>query len=85
VFKSTCGACHTLAAAGSSGTVGPNLDQLKPSYAVVVHQVINGGGIMPSFAHTLSATQIESVGKYVSTVAGTVKAKAGSASGGGLP
>jgi cytochrome c oxidase subunit 2 len=27
-----CGACHTLAAAGSSGTVGPDLDKLK-SYA----------------------------------------------------
>jgi mono/diheme cytochrome c family protein len=75
VFKSSCGACHALGAAGTSGAVGPNLDQLKPSYAVVVHQVINGGGVMPSFAHTLSATQIESVGKYVSMVAGTVKSK----------
>jgi mono/diheme cytochrome c family protein len=87
VFKSTCGACHTLAATGSTGTVGPNLDQLKPSYAIVAHQVENGGGIMPSFAHTLSVTQIESVAKYVSTVAGTVKAKKGAAApaGNGLP
>ena len=33
VFDSTCASCHTLAAAGSTGTVGPNLDQLKPSDA----------------------------------------------------
>jgi len=70
-----CASCHTLAAAGSTGTVGPNLDQLKPSYAAVLAQVTNGGGVMPSFKHTLSKTQIESVAKYVSTVAGTVKSK----------
>ena len=39
VFNSTCASCHTLAAAGSTGTVGPNLDQLKPSDALVVKQV----------------------------------------------
>jgi outer membrane protein assembly factor BamB len=72
---SGCASCHTLAAAGSTGTVGPNLDQLKPSYAAVLAQVTNGGGVMPSFKHTLSKTQIESVAKYVSTVAGTVKGK----------
>ena len=26
LFKSTCGACHVLADAGTTGTVGPNLD-----------------------------------------------------------
>ncbi len=26
LFSSTCGSCHTLQAAGTSGTVGPNLD-----------------------------------------------------------
>src|SRR6185312_10798038 len=25
-FQVTCGGCHTLAAAGSKGTIGPNLD-----------------------------------------------------------
>jgi hypothetical protein len=39
--------CHTLAAAGATGTVGPNLDQLTPSQALVEHQVTNGGGGMP--------------------------------------
>ena len=83
VFESTCATCHTLAAAGSTGTVGPNLDQLKPSDALVVHQVTNGGGGMPAFGSTLSKTQIQSVAKYVSTVAGTKKSKPGAGGGGG--
>ena len=33
VFASAgCGSCHTLAAAKSSGQVGPNLDQAQPGY-----------------------------------------------------
>jgi outer membrane protein assembly factor BamB/cytochrome c2 len=83
VFSSTCASCHTLAAAGSTGTVGPNLDQLKPSDALVVHQVTNGGGGMPAFGSSLSKTQIQSVAKYVSTVAGTVKGKKNAGGGGG--
>jgi mono/diheme cytochrome c family protein len=70
VFQSTCAGCHTLAAAGSTGTVGPNLDQLKPNDALVIHQVTNGGGGMPAFGSTLSQTQIKSVALYVSSVAG---------------
>jgi mono/diheme cytochrome c family protein len=70
VFESTCAGCHTLAAAGSTGTVGPNLDQLKPNDALVIHQVTNGGGGMPAFGSTLSQTQIKSVALYVSSVAG---------------
>jgi mono/diheme cytochrome c family protein len=65
-----CASCHTLAAAGSTGTVGPNLDQLKPSDALVTHQVINGGGVMPAFGSILSKTQIASVALFVSSVAG---------------
>ena len=30
IFIQNCGGCHTLAAAGTSGTVGPNLDDAKP-------------------------------------------------------
>ena len=70
VFESTCAGCHTLAAAGSTGTVGPNLDQLKPSDALVIHQVTNGGGGMPAFGSSLSQTQIKAVALYVSSVAG---------------
>jgi mono/diheme cytochrome c family protein len=71
VFASAgCAACHTLKDAGSTGTVGPNLDQLKPAFARVKHQVENGGGPMPAFKGTLSAKQIDDVSAYVSSVAG---------------
>ena len=83
VFEQNCASCHTLAAAGSTGTVGPNLDQLKPNDALVVHQVTNGGGGMPAFGGQLSKGQIQSVAKYVSTVAGTKKSNPNKGGGGG--
>jgi mono/diheme cytochrome c family protein len=71
IFKGAgCAGCHTLSAAGATGTVGPNLDQLKPSTSVVAHQVTVGGGVMPSFQGKLSAAQIQAVAKYVSSSAG---------------
>jgi mono/diheme cytochrome c family protein len=71
VFASAgCGGCHTLKDAGSSGNVGPNLDQLKPSLATVAHQVEVGGGPMPAFKGQLSPAQIQAVAAYVSSVAG---------------
>ena len=70
IFTANCGSCHTLADAGTTGTVGPNLDQLKPPLAIVQHQVINGGSVMPAFKGTLTPAQITAVAKYVSSVAG---------------
>ena len=70
VFADNCTSCHTLADAGSSGSVGPNLDDLKPDDATVANQVTNGGGGMPAFGGQLSDSQIQSVAKYVSSVAG---------------
>jgi cbb3-type cytochrome c oxidase subunit III len=67
IFVANCGSCHTLAAAGTSGTVGPNLDQLMRNFARVQHQVINGGAIMPAFKGTLTPAQITAVAKYVSS------------------
>ncbi|MBM2823200.1 MAG: sulfide dehydrogenase [Thermoleophilia bacterium] len=66
-----CSGCHTLADAGASGSVGPNLDAAKPSYDKVVTQVTNGGGVMPPFKDTLSEQQIQDVAAYVSSVAGS--------------
>jgi mono/diheme cytochrome c family protein len=63
--KAGCGACHTLKAAGSSGTVGPNLDQLKPPFDRVVHQVEVGGGPMPAFKGVLSPKEIRDVAAFV--------------------
>jgi mono/diheme cytochrome c family protein len=59
-----------LAAANATGRVGPNLDQVKPSKAVVVRQVTNGGGGMPAFGGRLSAKQIDAIAAYVARVAG---------------
>ena len=71
IFKGAgCSGCHTLAAAGATGTVGPNLDQLKPALAAVVHQVTVGGGAMPAFKGRLSDAQIQAVAQYVSSNAG---------------
>lgn len=60
-----CGGCHTLKAAGTSGTVGPNLDQLKPPLARIVHQVEVGGGPMPAFKGQLTDVQIQDVAAFV--------------------
>lgn len=65
-----CGGCHTLSDAGATGTVGPNLDDLKPSFDAVQQQVINGGAAMPPFKGTLTPQQIADVSAYVSSVAG---------------
>ena len=70
VFVQNCAACHTLKAAGTTGQVGPNLDQLKPDAATVQLQVENGGGPMPAYKGKLTAAQIAAVAKYVSSVAG---------------
>lgn len=71
VFASAgCGSCHVLADAGSSGQVGPNLDESRPAEDLVVDRVTNGRGAMPPFKDQLSAEEIEDVALYVSTVAG---------------
>ena len=71
VFQTAgCTACHTLADAGATGTVGPNLDDLKPTAAVVEAIVPTGRGAMPAFADKLSAEDIKNVAAYVSSVAG---------------
>lgn len=72
VFQSAgCAGCHTLKDAGATGAVGPNLDDAKPAYTLVVDRVTNGKGVMPSFKDKLNETQIQNVAKYVATVAGT--------------
>ena len=65
-----CGSCHTLADAGTTGTVGPNLDAASPSAELAVDRVTNGAGVMPPFKDTLSEQQIQDVAAYVSSAAG---------------
>jgi mono/diheme cytochrome c family protein len=71
IFTSAgCAGCHTLKAAGATGTVGPNLDVVKPTEAKVVHQVNVGGGAMPAFKGQLTPAEITAVAKFVSSSAG---------------
>jgi cytochrome c553 len=61
-----CGSCHTFEAAGSNGSVGPNLDDANPSVDEVVQKVKSGGGGMPSFEGQLSEQEIRDVAGFVS-------------------
>jgi mono/diheme cytochrome c family protein len=71
VFASAgCGDCHTLEAAGSRGTAGPGLDEMKASLDAVAEQVENGGGGMPAFDDRLTDKQIEDVAAFVVESAG---------------
>ncbi len=65
-----CGSCHTLAAAGASGNIGPNLDETKPSKKLAVDRVTNGKGAMPSFKDSYSVDEIEAVADFVASNAG---------------
>ena len=60
-----CGSCHVLEAAGSSGTIGPNLDESQPSQDLIVERVTNGASPMPAFKDTLSEQQIQDVAAFV--------------------
>jgi len=63
-----CASCHTLAAAGATGTYGPNLDVAKPGQARVRQFVQNGstsGGIsMPAFT-SMSQTDLNNIAAFV--------------------
>jgi mono/diheme cytochrome c family protein len=67
VFVANCGSCHVLKAAGTRGTIGPNLDRTKLAYATIHRVVTNGktGTAMPGFRATLSAKQIRDVSAFV--------------------
>lgn len=68
VFASTCGGCHTLADAGTSGSIGPNLDELKPDAAQVISAIETGPSSMPP--NLLSGEEAQSVADYVAANAG---------------
>ena len=71
VFTSQgCGGCHTLAAAGATGKVGPNLDEKKPPTELVVARVTKGKGAMPPFGEQLDAQQIADVAAYITQSTG---------------
>ncbi|MGI8478793.1 MAG: c-type cytochrome [Gaiellaceae bacterium] len=61
-----CGSCHTLADAGTTGSIGPNLDEAAPSLDLALDRVTNGQGAMPPFSGQLTEQQIADVAAYVS-------------------
>jgi mono/diheme cytochrome c family protein len=71
IFTQSCASCHTLADAGATGSVGPNLDKMKLDKAAITAQVEKGGGGMPSFGGTLTPKQIDAVAAYVAAAAGS--------------
>tara|TARA_B100002052_G_C15762693_1_gene543114 strand:- start:102 stop:410 length:309 start_codon:yes stop_codon:yes gene_type:complete len=64
--KGNCATCHALDDAGSTGDIGPNLNQIKPDVGRVIMSVTNGIGVMPAYEGLLSSKEIEAVAKYVS-------------------
>jgi mono/diheme cytochrome c family protein len=75
LFQINCGACHTLAAAGTDGLIGPNLDELlgtgpksgstvKANTSRVLSAVEDGiGGRMPK--GILQGGQAKQVARFV--------------------
>jgi cytochrome c551 len=74
-----CGSCHTFSAAGSNGTIGPNLDETEVNFERAIDQIRDGGGGMPAFADQLSEQEIEDVARYI-----TEEGSAASGSGGSV-
>jgi mono/diheme cytochrome c family protein len=88
-----CGGCHTLAAAESGGTVGPNLDEVLPGQtAKMVEESIADpnakiatgypANVMPAnFAQTLTSKELEDLVQYLlestSKGGGSKKSKGG--------
>ena len=64
--KAICSTCHTLADAGSSSNIGPNLNEIRPNKMRVINTVTNGIGVMPSYEGELTSEEIEAVAHYVS-------------------
>jgi mono/diheme cytochrome c family protein len=92
-----CGGCHTLAAANSGGTVGPDLDEvLNGQSAAMIHEdivdpnkVIATGypaSVMPlNFEETLSPEELDDLVQYLSEETNGGGAPQGGASGGSKP
>lgn len=67
VFADTCGGCHTLSAAGTSGTTGPNLDDVSLDAGAIESIVRDGRGGMPAFGDQLSDDEIAAVADFVAS------------------
>jgi mono/diheme cytochrome c family protein len=65
LFAANCASCHTFSAAGSSGTIGPNLDESRADQAAVAEQIRSGGGGMPPFGDQFTDEQIDALAAWI--------------------
>jgi mono/diheme cytochrome c family protein len=75
IFRTAgCAGCHTLAAAGAHGQIGPNLDTdtPRPTRGAVLLRLTYGAGGMPSFRGRLTTREMEAVADFVARAAGRV-------------
>ena len=78
--RENCGSCHTLADAGTTGAVGPDLDDvladkdeafIKTSIEDPEAEIADGyqGGIMPpNYGETIPGPQLDALVTYLSEV-----------------
>jgi cytochrome c551/c552 len=74
-FEMGCGSCHELAATGSTGTIGPNLDLRLPAHdrasltATILNPPGSGGGtssVMPDdFSERMSSQELDALVGYL--------------------
>ncbi len=67
-FAQSCGSCHTLADAGTSATIGPDLDQIEPNEKLVLAMIKAGPGAMPP--NLVTGKEAREIAEYVASVAG---------------
>ena len=65
MFTDSCGSCHALSAAGTSGSIGPNLDDTSLDASAIEGIVTDGTGSMPAFGDALSEEEIAAVAEFV--------------------
>ena len=81
-FATNCGGCHVLGAAGTTGTIGPNLDDVLPGQtpAQVAESITDPeaqttsdfpAGVMPAnYGETLTPAQLQQLVRYLLQSAG---------------
>jgi len=75
--RARCGDCHTLAAAGAQGRLGPNLDRHAARHVQTFREVVEivaaGPGAMPAFGGRLDEEEIRDVAAFVVVSSGTTR------------
>jgi len=65
LFRVNCGPCHRLAAAKTTGRVGPNLTWERIDYSLGVWTINNGTSLMPAFKGRLTKTEVRDLAAFL--------------------